>query len=212
MYIESLFICIAVPLAVSLFLLKGSARRFCLFLLSGIGICLLSAYVNSFLMMMTDMDIDEAAIYITPISEEALKLLPLIFYFFVYKPSRKRILAAAVTVGVGFALFENCFYLISGNADSLADILVRALAVGVMHIACTTADGYGLCLIQRYSHLAAIGAIGIFAFTVNYHAVYNLLVTAAGISRLAGYAMPLLTVILLLILLRREKFRADADS
>jgi RsiW-degrading membrane proteinase PrsW (M82 family) len=203
MYIENLFIGIAVPLAVSLFLLKGSQRRFCILLLSGMGVCLLSAYINSFLMAATGMEVDDAAIYITPISEEAMKLLPLIFYCLVFEPSRDKIITASVTVGVGFALFENCFYILSGNADDLTDILVRAFAVGVMHIVCTTADGYGLSLIIKYRRLAAIGTLGIFAFTVTYHAVYNLLVSAGGGARLVGYAMPLVTLIAFYLVLKK---------
>jgi len=205
MYVENLFICIAVPLAISLFLLKGSARRFCMFLLSGMCVCLLSAYINSFLMAVTGMTVDETAIYITPISEEAMKLLPLLFYFLVFSPTEEQVLTAAVTVGVGFALFENCFYLLSGDAGDLTNILVRAFAVGVMHIVCTTADGHGLNLICRYRHLAAIGTLGIFSFVVTFHAIYNLLVSAAGISRQIGYALPLLTIFIFFLVFHRRK-------
>ena len=169
------------------------------------GVCLLSAYVNSFLMAVTGMAVDDTAIYITPISEEAMKLLPLAFYCIIYEPDREHVLSAAVTVGVGFGVFENCFYLVSANEASLTSVLARAFAVGIMHIVCTTADGYGFSLILKYRHLAAIGAVGIFAFVVTYHAIYNLLVSAGGLARNVGYALPLLTVLLFFWIIRRRK-------
>ena len=48
-YIENVFICISVPLLLSLLFVKGALRRYTLFLCIGMGICMVSAYVNSFL-------------------------------------------------------------------------------------------------------------------------------------------------------------------
>lgn len=47
-YIENIFICLAIPLILSLFFTKGRARSFTLFLTVGMGVCLLGAYVSSF--------------------------------------------------------------------------------------------------------------------------------------------------------------------
>ena len=49
-YIENIFLCLAIPMILSLFFTKGRARNFTLFATVGMGICLLSAYVNSFFM------------------------------------------------------------------------------------------------------------------------------------------------------------------
>lgn len=48
-YIENIFLCLALPLLLSLCFTRGTARRFTLFVTLGMGMCLLSAYVNGFL-------------------------------------------------------------------------------------------------------------------------------------------------------------------
>ena len=53
-YIENVFICISVPLLLSLLLVKGTQRRFTLLLCIGMGICMVSAYVNSFFIDLID--------------------------------------------------------------------------------------------------------------------------------------------------------------
>lgn len=47
-YIENIFLCLAIPLLLSLFFTKDRARSFILFIIASIGACLLSAYVGSF--------------------------------------------------------------------------------------------------------------------------------------------------------------------
>ena len=50
MYIENIFICISIPLLLSLIFIQGEARKYTLFVCIGMGICVLSAYVSSFFM------------------------------------------------------------------------------------------------------------------------------------------------------------------
>ena len=42
-YIENIFLCLALPLILSLFFMKGRVRRYELFLTVGMAVCLLSA-------------------------------------------------------------------------------------------------------------------------------------------------------------------------
>ena len=50
-YIENIFLCLAIPMILSLFFTKGTGTEaITLFATVGMGICLLSAYVNSFFM------------------------------------------------------------------------------------------------------------------------------------------------------------------
>ena len=49
-YIENIFLCLAIPMILSLFFIRGRSRSYTLFVTIGMGICLLSAYVNSFFM------------------------------------------------------------------------------------------------------------------------------------------------------------------
>ena len=83
-YIENIFLCLAIPMILSLFFIRGRSRSYTLFVTIGMGICLLSAYVNSFFMWLYGVDGTVAAIEITPVCEELLKLLPLLFYFLIF--------------------------------------------------------------------------------------------------------------------------------
>ena len=42
-YIENIFICLAIPLLLSVFFTKGRTRRFALFTVIGMAVCLLAA-------------------------------------------------------------------------------------------------------------------------------------------------------------------------
>ena len=81
-YIENIFLCLAIPMILSLFFIKGRSRSYTLFVTIGMGICLLSAYVNSFFMWLYGVDGTVAAIEITPVCEELLKLLPFVYFTF----------------------------------------------------------------------------------------------------------------------------------
>ena len=106
-YIENIFLCLALPLILSMFFIKGRVRRYALFLTVGMAVCLLSAYVSSFFMGQYGVDGTVAAIEITPVCEEVMKLLPLLFFYLVFEPEPKEMPAAAIAIAVGFATFEN---------------------------------------------------------------------------------------------------------
>ena len=53
-YIENIFLCLALPMLLSLLFISGSPRRFTLFVVLGMATCLLSAYVSNFLIFEPD--------------------------------------------------------------------------------------------------------------------------------------------------------------
>ena len=77
-YIENIFLCLALPMLLSLLFTSGSPRRFTLFVVLGMATCLLSAYVSSFFMGRHQCSAVTTAIEIAPVCEEILKLLPLL--------------------------------------------------------------------------------------------------------------------------------------
>ena len=77
-YIENIYLCLALPLLLSLFFIRGRSRRYALFLVIGMTVCLLSAYVSSFFVGYYGADGTTAVIEITPVCEEGMKLLPLL--------------------------------------------------------------------------------------------------------------------------------------
>ena len=50
------------------------------------GVCLLSAYINTFLAAVCQADALAATAEIAPVVEETMKLLPLVFYLLVFEP------------------------------------------------------------------------------------------------------------------------------
>ena len=77
-FAENILLCIAIPLIVSLLFVKGEVRRYLTAFLVGMGVCLLSAYISGFLNLSSGMGENDTAIFLSPIVEELMKLLPLL--------------------------------------------------------------------------------------------------------------------------------------
>ncbi len=200
-YIENVFVCLAVPLALSIFFTRGEARRSTFFVLVGMLMCMLSAYVNSFFMSSYGADEVIAAIEITPVCEELMKLLPLLFYFLVLEPDPVRLTPAAISVGVGFATFENACYMTANGAGDLSFLLVRGLSAGALHILSGIVTGFGLAYVFRRSWLLITGTFGLYGVCVTLHAIYNLMITADNsVWREAGYVFPAALISLLFVI------------
>ena len=201
-YAENIFICIVIPLLLSLLFVRGESRRFVVSLLCGMLACLLAAYISGFLSMTGGMSSEDAAIFLSPMVEEMLKFFPLLLYLLLMRPSDRELLIVGVGVGVGFATFENCCALLSGGASQISYVLVRGLSAGVMHIVSIATLTMGLILARRLRALSTAGILGALSLSVVFHGLYNLLVSEAGVTLWIGYAMPLASAVLLFILYR----------
>ncbi|MBR0464101.1 MAG: PrsW family intramembrane metalloprotease [Clostridia bacterium] len=190
-YSENILICIGAPLLVAAFFLRGQVRRFVSAFLAGMIICLLTGYINGFIHLVSGEALEETAVYISPVVEEIMKLLPLLFILLVFDPGEAELLQTAVAVGAGFATFENCCYILSSGVDSLIYTLVRGLAVGVMHIMSIMLLHLGMTIARRYRVLTATTIIGATALSIIFHGLYNLLVSQPGINMAIGYCLPL---------------------
>ncbi len=195
-YSENILLCIGIPVLLTILYSRGSTRRFVTAILIGMAISLLSSYISGYLTLVSHMDLNDSAIYISPMVEETMKLLPLLFYLVLFRPDELGLAAFAVALGAGFATFENCCYLLGVGAESLAFTLVRGLAVGIMHIVCMLALSLALILVRRYRAFSLAGVAGSLALSVTFHALYNLLVSKPGASTYIGYILPLVAVAL----------------
>ena len=190
-YAENILLCISVPLAVSLAFVKGAARQFILASLVGMAISLLSAYITGYFSLLTDMSTEYISIYYSPVVEELMKLLPLLFLLCVFHPEDETIFLCAVALGTGFATFENCCFILTAGAESLPYTLIRGLAVGVMHVVSMLALAFGLVLIRRFRVVSLAGVMGALSLSMTFHALYNLLVSQPGVFSYIGYCLPL---------------------
>ena len=199
-YIENIFLCLALPLILSLLFTRGRARSFPLFVVAGMSVCLLSAYVSSFFMGYCGADAQQAVIEITPVCEEILKLLPLLFYLLIFEPKPRELPGAALAIAVGFATFENVCYLTENGAEDFTFLLIRGISAGALHILCGVLSGYGIAYVFRRRWLALTGTVGILGACIGFHGIYNLLITAQGVWKTAGYLFPSVLLVCLLVL------------
>ena len=196
-YIENIFLCLALPMLLSLLFTSGSPRRFTLFVVLGMATCLLSAYVSSFFMGRHQCSAVTTAIEIAPVCEEILKLLPLLLYFLIFEPDSHKLTPAAMGIAVGFATFENVCYLTENGAANFNFLLIRGISAGALHLLCGVLSGFGVSYVFRRRWLAATGAVGILGACIGFHAIYNLLITADGVWKTAGYLFPSLLLLCL---------------
>ncbi len=196
-YIENIFVCLAIPLMLCMLFIGGRTRTFMLFMTAGMSVCLLSAYVNTFFMGHYGVSTTVAVIEITPVCEEVMKLLPLLFYILVFEPKVRDLPEAAIALAVGFATFENVCYLMENGAENFMFLLIRGLSAGALHILCGISIGFGLSYVFRRKWLAFTGTVGLLGACIVFHATYNLLITGDGGWRIAGYLFPSVLIALL---------------
>jgi len=193
-YIENIFLCMVSPLLVAALCMGRRQLRFFLFCIAGMGVCLLSAYINTFLAAVYQADALAATVEIAPVVEEVMKLLPLAFYLLVFEPEGERIKPAAITVALAFATFENVCYLIQNGADRFSFIFFRGFGTGAMHVLCGLIVGGGLAYAWQRTWLKVAGTCGLLGAAITLHATYNLLIAYGGAAQYIAYALPVLLI------------------
>lgn len=202
-YAENILICIAIPLIVSLFFIHGNVRRYMGAFLTGMVMCLLSAYISSFLGGAFDVADNEMAVFLSPMVEELMKLLPLMLAMLLLGVEDTALTTLAVATGAGFATYENCCYILTSGAENLGYVLIRGLAVGVMHIVSILALAIWFNLAKRLKVFTLSSVMIGVSIAMIFHSLYNLLVSRPGISTTIGFIMPLATAAGLFLLFKR---------
>ncbi|MBP5163857.1 MAG: PrsW family intramembrane metalloprotease [Lachnospiraceae bacterium] len=203
-YPENLLICIAVPLIITAFFVKDNARKIVASIVIGMLLCLVGAYIGGFLENAFAMKAEETSIFISPVTEEIIKFLPVLFVMLLFDPEDEELVLTAVGIGAGFATFENCCHILAGGTESLVFILIRGFAAGVMHVVSRYALSRVLVRLRRYKAATVPVIVGALSISVSFHALYNLLVSEPGISSYIGYILPL-GVAVALAVVRGEK-------
>ena len=205
-FIENIFICLAAPLLIAVICMREKGRRIMIFLLGGMAMCLLSSYISTFLAAMQGADLISAAIEISPLVEEIMKLLPILFYLLIFEPDTSDTADAVMMTAVGFATFENVCFMIQNGADELLHLTIRGFGTGAMHVVAGSIISLGLLHLWNRENLRIVGVVAFLVVAVCYHGVFNLLVSQTGIAALIGYIIPLFTAILTLILRKRRTY------
>ena len=189
-YIENIFLCMASPLLVAALCMGRRQLRLFLLSIAGMGVCLLSAYINTFLAAVYQADALAATVEIAPVVEEVMKLLPLLFYLLIFEPKTEQIKISAVITALSFATFENICYLIQNGAGHFSFIFFRGIGTGAMHVICGAIVGGGLAYVWQRTWLKIAGTCGLLGAAITLHAIYNLLIAYGGAVQYTAYLLP----------------------
>lgn len=194
-----ILICFAAPLVLLLPLLSGSARRIVAFTLVGAVVAASAAEVNGLLYGTLGVSAEVVSLDAAPVIEEVMKAVPVLLFALLGSDRREDVLPVAMATGIGFAILENSYLLVSqlatsgAGAISLSWALVRGFSTSLSHGICTAAVGYGIAYVHRRRKLFYTGTFSLLAAAITFHATFNLLVRANGPASWAGVAMPIAT-------------------
>ena len=132
-----LFISIFVPILLMANLIEKKARLPIIFVLVGIFISVFASEVNGILRTVLPLSNYELTIIITPMTEEFLKALPIVFYAVFLSDKAETLFTASMATGIGFAVLENAYYLVNVDSWNILDAVIRAFGTGLMHGMCT---------------------------------------------------------------------------
>ena len=200
-----IYLCIVLPMIPILFALRDRfSKRFLLFSIFGLSICLVSAQINTLLIEKIGMDTLNYSITISPINEEILKAIPLIIFTLAFAKKGDQIIPLAFAVGIGFGILENIIIYCNNMATlTVSWAIIRGIGASLMHSACTAmiAMGFSYVFNNNRSHLE--GIFGLFALAILYHATFNAFVQSN--YRIVALIMPVLLFVQINIIEYKKK-------
>ena len=201
------FIAITVSLALMLPLMKKELRRLVIFMITGIFACLFVSELNNILLKAFHNEMFFVTTTITPVTEEIVKMLPILFFAIIVSDERSTLIPISFAVGVGFALLENVVIL-TQNVENVTILwaLVRGFGSGLVHGICTVMVGWGISYIKKRRKFFYCGTFALLSAAIIYHAIYNLLVQSQ--YQYVGILLPTITYIPVILFLKKKKIKA----
>ena len=206
-YIENIFVCLIAPLIIAVIGVKGRAKRMLLFLIIGMGTCLLSSYISTYIASVNGVDMLIASLEYSPFVEEVMKLFPVMCYLLIFEPKAQDAADSALMTAIGFATFENVCFLTANGAYSTVHLLIRGFGTGAAHVVCALFIAICIYRLWEKEWLRAPGIIALLSVAITYHGVFNILVSQTGVAAYIGYSIPLITVFVTWIF-RKKLFEA----
>ena len=205
------FIAMTVSLGLMLPLMEKKVRRLVIFMIVGMFSCLFVSELNHILLDAYNNDMFYVTTTITPVTEEIVKALPILYFAIVITDDRRVLIPNAFAVGVGFALLENVVIL-TQNVENVTILwaFVRGFGSGLVHGICTVMVGWGISYIRKRRKFFYCGTFALLSAAIIYHATYNLLVQSA--YQYVGILLPLLTYIPILYFLKKNGIKTSVAS
>lgn len=205
-----LFVSISIPMILMTLLVEKKARLPVAFMLIGILVSVFASEVNGLLSKTLHMELYSITVVVTPVSEELLKALPILYYALVISDKREKLFTASMATGIGFAVLENAFYLLNYPNLTMLSAIIRAFGAGLMHGMCTLLVGVGISFVKKKRKLFAVGTFGLLSTAIVYHGVYNILIQSQ--FSIVGALLPIATYIPFFIWRLRVKRKLNQAS
>jgi RsiW-degrading membrane proteinase PrsW (M82 family) len=197
-----------ISLGLMLPLMEKKTRGVVIFMMIGIFSCLFISELNSILLKAFNNDMVYVTTTITPVTEELIKALPILYFAAVVSDDRRTLISNAFAVGVGFALLENMVILMQNiSSVTIFWALVRVFGSGLVHGICTVMVGWGISYIKKRRKFFYCGTFALLSAAIIYHATYNLLVQSD--YQYVGVLLPIVTYIPIILLLRKKGIKAN---
>ncbi|MGN1404915.1 MAG: PrsW family glutamic-type intramembrane protease [Erysipelotrichaceae bacterium] len=190
-----IFICIAIPLLLLLKIIDKESIWLVGFMILGMMAAVCSYEINSCLKFYTGFNSARVSIEIAPAVEEVLKALPILFYAILIDDRLKKIVSLAMAVGIGFALLENTYILVT-NIEYVNYLwaLIRGLSTSLNHGMCTLIIGLGISMVRKQKKLFYTGTFALIVFSICFHSIFNMLIMSE--YSYFGMIMPVLLYVI----------------
>ena len=203
-----LFVAIFIPILLMTCLVEKKSRHPLVFVLIGIFLSVFASEINAYLRNVLPMSSFEVTIVVTPISEEILKAFPVLLFATMFTLKKEALFTASMAIGIGFAVLENAYYMLTDSSFNMIDAVVRAFGAGLMHGMCTLLVGVGILFVKKKRKLFVVGTFAMLSTAITYHGIYNMLVQSD--FRIAGYLLPIATYIPFMIWRIKKKKQTAA--
>lgn len=172
-----ILICIAIPVLLLMTLLDAGSRRLAAFMVVGMVMAVCAYEINTCCSMFFGMSGMEVSIKSAPVAEELLKALPILFYALLVDDDPGKVLPSAMAVGIGFAILENAFLLITYlDQVNVGWAVARGISTSLSHGICTLITGCGIIFVRKQKKLFYTGTFGLLSAAITFHATFNLLI------------------------------------
>ena len=205
-----LFVSIFVPIMLMTLLVEKKSRLPIVFMLFGIFVSVFASEVNGLLVQLLSMDMYSITVIVTPVTEEILKALPVLYYAIIISDRKEKLFTASMATGIGFAILENAYYLLNYSNFNMISSIIRAFGSGLMHGMCTLLVGIGISFVKKKRKLFAVGTFGLLSTAIVYHGIYNILIQSK--YSIIGALLPIATYIPFFIWRLRIKYKYECLS
>lgn len=202
-----LAVCILAPLLLMMMIADKKTRILLGSMICGIGIAVVASEVNAIMRdsIFTTLDLFHLTTSVTPVCEEILKALPILFVAILITDNRNVLFTQAMSIGIGFAIMENTYILLQNTESvSLFWAMVRGFSSGLMHSICTLLVGIGISLVRKRRKLFFTGTFALLVAAAIYHSLFNMLIQSEEYMY-AGAVLPIITYVVLAFALYKRK-------